>query len=265
VLSGVTAHALGSNEEFLIWASDSQGIGRCALSSCAGTRIDGLVAPAVATPVFQIIADQDHAYWVNGPDSTSAKVWRCEIKNCSAEQLTWDLLKPRGIAMDETFVWVAVAGSSPGANDGQIMRITKSGEPAFVSYLNGLKMPSGIAVTETHLYWTSEDFTTSAVWRCAIGPVSCGVPEKLTPPGVLAEPIHDPRAIVADAKNVVWVNETGGSLMTCPVEGCSQAPGALPVLLGAGLTTPGGLVASQGCLFLLDEASGGRILAAPRP
>jgi hypothetical protein len=249
-------HALAVNEQHIFWSAGGEGLFRCEQAGCA--KLVKLTPPgAVDTVARRLAADASALYWITGPDLPDGKIMRCTINACVPEVLATGLHRPHDMAIDDQYIYATAHGMEPTA-DGVILRVKKDGSEV-TTLVSGLLGPSGIAVTATHVYFTL-GVVEGKVYRCALGGSPCGPLEEITPTSMIAGmQIHSPMSVAVVGEWVYWTNDGDSTVMACPTAGCAATSDGLPLVVATGLSKPGGLIATSGCLFW--TAAGGAFAA----
>jgi len=224
----------------LYFGTASQGVFACSLPECSD--LSELVAMGPDTFARQIVADETQVYWITGPDLSDGSVYRAAVDGRGAMLIADAQVRPHGIAIDEARVYWTVHGHG---DDGRIRSAPKAGGPVR-DVAVGLTEPSGIAVDDDYIVYTSSAVD-GAVFRCSKD--SCDAPAKVTDgPALVNDPVAQPRSVAIVGGDAVWTNDGGGSVMACPIGGCSEREGGRPDVLARGLTAPGAIVATGFCL-----------------
>ncbi len=225
----------------LYFATASQGIFVCGLPACDG--VAELVPMGPETFARQLVADQDQLYWITGPDLSDGAVYRVSVTGGSPVLVASGQVRPHGIAIDDERIYWTVHQN--GGDDGVIRSAPKAGG-AVVDLLSGLSAPSGIAVGGGSVVFTSSAVD-GAVHRAPSD--GSGPPELVTDgPVPVNDPIAQPASVAIVDSQVVWTNDGDGSVMACPLTGCSQNDAGQPSIVARGLTAPGSLVADGRCI-----------------
>jgi hypothetical protein len=243
VTSTPLALAVGASGVF--WSTESQGMFRCDLPDCTG--VANIAPPGPQTIARQLAITGSTLVWITGPDLSNGTVFRCEVSACVPEALAEQQTRPHGLAIAGDDVYWTVHGTG-GMPDGEIRRVALSGGVP-VPYVQAVRGPSGIALDDTHLYFTVGEFE-GEVFRCERGPESCGPVEEVSPVVMVVDaPIRMPMSIAVSSTRFFFTNDGDSTVMGCPLSGCADAPGGAPEIIAKGQEAPGGAIASGGCVL----------------
>jgi hypothetical protein len=186
-------YGIAVDSTFIYWANAETGyIGRAKLN---GTSVEPTWLHTEATAVVGIAVDSGHIYWAAGP---TAYIGRATIAGASIEK-TWlhNGTGAEGIAVNAANIFWTESG-------GFIGRATIAGASIESEWLTiEATPPSGIALTATHIYWSSGSTNT-------IGRAPLTEPTKTEPRWITGA--SEPRGIAVDAAHIYWVNEATGYL-----------------------------------------------------
>jgi hypothetical protein len=115
----------------------------------------GLLETVLATDIrypADIALDEDSVYFTSGRHS--GLVQSVPLKGGAVKTITSGQLDPRGIAVDEKYVYWVTVGQLPA--EGTVMRSDKRvrGAPQFLAF--GQRKPLAIAVDDRFVYWVSQ-------------------------------------------------------------------------------------------------------------
>lgn len=120
-----------------------------------------------------------------------------------------------------------VLGGSPFVTDGtESVVIVESGEIrvcpnancVWTTLVGPVKNVFSFALTATRLFWTESGANGRVLWCLRSGCVS---------PTTFKDALPNPRGLVADSANVYWTNLDDGTVLSCPISGCTAAPRVL--------------------------------------
>jgi hypothetical protein len=164
--------------------------------------------------------DSTYLYWGETLSfgGATGRISRCAITACAStlEHLAGGFTSiPYALAVDPSYVYWTDLGTS------QIERCSLpscGGNPEI--FAGNQASPTGIALYNDTVYWTN-GADPGTVLSCPVA--GCG-----TMPTTVASGQHNPYAVVADESGVYWTNIDDGSVMHCPLKGCTK-----PVLIGS--------------------------------
>jgi sugar lactone lactonase YvrE len=219
-----------------------------ATGECARCRPVTLVTGQSSPRGIAIVGG--YVYWSNMNTNTSAGagVFRVPRNGGDVETVAADY-RAEAMATDGTYVyWVDEStgpAGGPGAN--QVYRVAISGgtPTALAPAADGYH--PGIAVSDTHVYWT--DQITPAIRRA---PKEGGAVETLAAPNS-----GDAFGIAVDTGVVYWAIQSGGTVMSTPAEGGASS------VLASGQSMPMHLFVNSTYVYWTNR-TGGQIMRVQR-
>ena len=265
---------LYTNQSRLYWVSNTSAgvVGRCPLAGGSGciykpsirvlTPPGSIVASSLQDTTYvnhpdSVVADNSGVYWTNAggrPGFPEGSVVVCRATGCGSpgpQILATSLQRPRGIALDEAFVYWVNEGVGADTDTGTVSRILKSGGVAqkIADHQSG---PAYIAVDVENVYWTNRGSGDVMVW-----PKSGGDPQ------MFASGQGNAWAIAVDASGVYWTTwGPNGAVSTCPASGCDAG---VTVVAGA-LNSPFGIALGANAIyFTLFDPVQGAVMKVAKP
>jgi hypothetical protein len=259
-------------ESRLYWVSSTApgAVGRCPLAGSTGCSYEpgvlvnppgsivasGLNGTTYVNNPDSVVADNTGVYWTNAGSRNllDGSVVVCRATGCGSpgpQILSTSLARPRGIALDETYVYWVDEGLGPDPDTGLVLRIPKVGGTAQ-KIADHQGSPAYIAVDGTNVYWTNRGSGDVMVW-----PKSGGDPRLFAPGQGSAW------AIAVDASGVYWTTwGPNGSVSTCPASGCDAG---VTIVAGA-LNSPYGIALDQNAIyFTLFDPMLGAVMKIAKP
>ncbi|MEM9695504.1 MAG: hypothetical protein AAGA56_23365, partial [Myxococcota bacterium] len=230
--------AVASNAAFIFAAGDGQGIDRCTFPDCSSPAT--VVAPTgpvgPLTRARQMVADDDHLFWIQGDNADDGGIFRCPVNGCASPEAidtvdTSARRLPQGLAIDATYVFWTMNRIGDSDREGVIRRRPKNGlAEDVVDYALGVDSPAALALLDDTLVFTS-NATEGGVFACTrddpggrctdLYAITDGVTSQDTP-------IRSPNSVTVVGDQVVWTNDGDTTVVACPVSGCSDSPEGLP-------------------------------------
>jgi hypothetical protein len=162
--------------------------------------VDQTKASFPAQKPNDVTLDADAAYWSN-EEGSLVKLARTAATGTSPQVLLSGLSRPRGVAVDDSSVFVVASGNVNGS-DGTLYRIPKNGGVA-VELATSLHNPRELALDATHVYFTA--YGDGTVQRMSKDAVAGGSRE------VIATAQQFPIGIAVDDRYIFWINFATGS------------------------------------------------------
>jgi hypothetical protein len=166
-----------------------------------------------------VAVDSTYIYWADlfGDTVTSTGgIYKCAIAECPGTLGPLvggaDFI-PLTVVVDPSFVYWTDLGTD------QVLRCALpscGGSPQI--FANNQTEPSGLAVYGGHVYWSVGRMPTGdggGVLDCAA--TGCG-----TSPTIVAAGQDNPIFVAADDSGVYWTNANSGTVMRCPLAGCTE-------------------------------------------
>lgn len=221
--------AVTVDEATVFWVRGSDLL-YCPISGCSGPPT---VFETYGHTPSRIAVDDVAVYWTSIED---AGVFKCPKTGCEGapQPLALNQACAVQIELDETSVWWQSADlSASGCTDGggmtgPIRRVAKDGT-GLVEVVPRAEHLGGLALNDTHVYWTSganDSAQTGTVLRCPKS--GCKEPERIASPGGFVS------SLVLDATSVYWYNWAvdsssiwTGEVLKCPLAGCNASPTVL--------------------------------------
>ena len=246
--------AIAVTDGTVVWTA-ADGVHACLASSCSSSQ--HLVFASTVTGSLRDVAfDGQLIAWTDqGTGNQDGKTRVCPLGGaCTPNDLDTQLSAPQGLAFHESSVFWVDQGN--GNQNGNVHSELKVGGN-YAQLAASLDLPTGIAVDDTYVYWTSW-VPSGHVYRCAYASSPCDTPEDVAPAaGALARP-YDIQ--VAEGR-IYWSNTDDGSIMSCPQPGCGTDQPAVHVTGRQGLHR---LAVGASCLFWTEDSGGGAVLKLAR-
>jgi hypothetical protein len=178
--------------------------GQCLLSKCQ--RFDLVSTVGLGSPV-SVAVDATHVYIVLRDKGYIAKAPKATPSSPDAgvELLASNQSLPEDITVRGDYVyWTDYGHPAAGLTGDAVMRTRIDGTGAPTTVASSQVGAHGIAVDDTHVYWTLRVFTTGRVRRCPLGG---GTIDEI------ASGQNVPKRIQLTASHAYWTNIGGGQIM----------------------------------------------------
>ncbi len=171
-ITGLLANAVAANDKFIYWTETGAGTDSIGRARIDGTEFDPTFISNL-TNAGGIAVDAKHIYWTNGgTTTTNAAIGRANLAGTIVDP-TYIPGRPgdgdyNGVAVDSKYVYWTNDRGTGGAR-GSISRADLGVDDIDLDFITPLRVPFGIAVDATHIYWGNVPADPDGTVRPAIG------------------------------------------------------------------------------------------------
>jgi hypothetical protein len=234
------AGAIALDQANVYWISGNAGlVMKCPLSGCTSPT----VLASGQTP-YDIALDDTYVYWAN--DSANGGVMRCPLSGCNSADggggpVTFaSSLNCKSVDVSITGVYWASNSDVLGCALSGCPTASDGGSHPSSYYGSGID-PLWVRVNSTYVFWidTGTALDQGSINWCFLS--GClGAPDGGSQVGQFATGQNQPVALVADSKNLYWVNSglarSDGAIMMWPLSGAIGV--SSPILMASGQFAP---------------------------